>query len=653
MLRTIFLFIKQTSIAHLLRILRYTIFREYQDRKYRRQLDVDLGPNLQNPGQLIKVEPTRNGVSYTFEHASLEVDFLVPDLVRLSWKPGLSPVPYAIAKTNWPGTHTDLSQSSEGWLLSGEALKILVKPNGDLQFLNPVGTILRHELAPQYRGHSEVSAWTSRAALKPDERIFGLGEQTGSFNLRGTRHRIWNTDPVGYQTGDDPIYMPLPVYIGLHSDGCYMVFYENSFPASFTFDPLSTHNPKSPCYAAAHFEMGMLQYYFIPGPPTRIIERFTELTGRAGLPPLWSLGYHQCRWGYMNETDIRSVVKGFRENDLPLSAIHLDIDYMDGYRVFSVDEERFPNLGLLARELDEEGIRLVAIIDPGVKKDSHYPLYRNGVKEGMFANLPSGKPAIGVAWPGWAAFPDFTNPRVRSWWAEQYPLLLESGIAGFWHDMNEPACFDLMDDYTLPLVTQHELEGRGGNHLEAHNLYALQMNRAGYEALRKYQPDRRPWILSRAGWISQQRYAWGWTGDVQTSWECLRTTVVTVLGAGLSGQPYMGPDIGGFMGDPSAELYLRWLQLSAFLPFFRTHSALGTARREPWVFGEPFTGIVRQFLRLRYRMLPYLYTLAWQSSQKGFPLVRPLFWAEPENRELWEAGDSFLLGDQLLVLCQG
>jgi alpha-glucosidase len=606
MIRTIFLFIKQTSISHLQRVLRYSIIKELLDKKYQRKLEGVLGSNLQTPGQLISVEQFRNGVICNFERAYLEVIFLASDLARFSWKPGLSPVPYAIAKTEWPDTHVDINQVSEGWLLSGEALKILIYPTGEIQFLNADGAIIRHDLAPEYRGHSEMTAWTSRGFLKSDECVFGLGEQSGPFNLRGTTHRIWNTDPVGYHPGDDPIYMPLPVYMGLHSDGCYMLFYENSFPARFTFDPKPTQEPDTPSYASASFDMGALRYYFIPGTPSRIMERFTELTGRAKLPPLWGLGYHQCRWGYRNETDVRDVVQGFQENNLPLSAIHLDIDYMDGYRVFTIDERRFPELGVLARELGEEGIRLVAIIDPGVKKDSRYPIYQNGLENGVFSTLPEGKLATGVVWPGWAIFPDFTSPKARSWWIEQYPHLLESGIAGIWHDMNEPASFDILHGYTLPLATRHELEGRGGDHLEAHNLYALLMNRAGYEALQKHRPERRPWILSRAGWVSQQRYAWCWTGDVQTSWECLRGTVATVLGVGLSGQPYSGPDIGGFTGDPSAELYLRWFQLSAFLPFFRTHSALGTLRREPWVYGEPYTSIIRRFLHLRYQLLIYI-----------------------------------------------
>ena len=215
--------------------------------------------------------------------------------------------------------------------------------------------------------------------------------------------------------------------------------------------------------------------------------------------------------------------------------------------------------------------------------------------------------------------------------------------------MNEPTSFTAWGDMTLPETTQHAMEGRGGDHREAHNLYGLLMNRAGYEAFQRHFPNRRPWILSRSGWAGMQRYAWSWTGDIETSWAALQLTISTVLGMGLSGQPYCGPDIGGFSGNPSAELYLRWLQMAVFMPFCRTHSATGTARREPWVYGEPTTSIVREYLNLRYRLMPYLYTLAWQASRSGIPIVRPLFWLEPGDVELWRIQDCFLLGDSLLV----
>ena len=461
---------------------------------------------------------------------------------------------------------------------------------------------------------------------------------------------MWNTDPMGaYKAGDDPLYMPLPVYLGLHQNGGYLVFYENSFPATFQFDPLSDGANVDSTAAVVTFESGALRYYFIPGDPSRALERFTELTGRPGLPPRWSLGYHQSRWGYKSEADIRNVVKGFRQHDLPLSAVHLDIDYMDGFRVFTVDPRRFPDLPALVAELDKQGIKVVTIIDPGVKQDKAFPLYEDGLRNNVFCRLSNGELLVGVVWPGKTVYPDFTNPQTRLWWGRAYASLLKAGVAGIWHDMNEPTSFALTGGPFLPLSTWHYLEGQGGDHRQGHNLYALLMNRAGYESLSHFRPGQRPWLLSRSGWVSNSRYAWNWTGDTSTSWESLRLTIPLVLGTGLSGQPYTGPDIGGFSGNPSAELYLRWFQMAAFLPFFRTHSAHGTQPREPWVFGEPYTSIIRNYLRLRYRLLPYLYSLAWEASQNGHPIVRPLFWDHPQSAALWQIDDAFMLGEALLV----
>jgi alpha-glucosidase len=588
------------------------------------------------PGELLEANPQPSGAHFRFAQAGLEVQFLAPDLVRLTWEPGQLPVPYAIARSEWPEVAITMRPAGPGWTLASAELQVTVQADGSIRFADAAGRTLREELAPEQQGE----AWAHSAPLQPEERLYGLGERAAPFNLRRGSYRLWNRDPGGaYGPGADPLYLGIPVYLGLHGQGSYLVFYENSYPGRLTLEDT----------AAARFAGGALRYYFIPGPPARAVERYSELTGRPPLPPRWALGYHQSRWSYASEADVRAVAAGFREHDLPLSAIHLDIDYLDGYRVFTVDRQRFPDLAGLAGELAEEGIRLVAILDCGVRRDRHYDLFREGLAEGLFCTLAGGRPAYGPVWPGWCAYPDFTDPRARAWWGRQYRWLLEAGIAGFWHDMNEPAVSAAWGEMTLPLTTCHALEGRRGDHREAHNLYGLLMGRAGYEALRQWQPERRPWIFSRSGWAGLARYAWNWTGDIATSWETLRQTVATVLGLGLSGVPYSGPDVGGFSGAPSAELYTRWLQMAAFLPFFRTHSMRTTPRREPWSFGEPTLGIARAFLRLRYRLMPYLYTLAWEAAQTGHPLVRPLFWPDGADPALWDVDDAFLLGQVLLV----
>lgn len=601
----------------------------------RRAAEPPAGPPLE-VGAAERAEPLPAGWRITFTHAELELRLLAPDLARATWTPGRLPPPYAIARGDWPPVTAGRVETADSWGLYTPELRVAIGRDGRLRLFDGPGGLLRDCPPPARRG----DAWEQPLALRPDERIFGLGEQTGRLNLRGRAHRLWNSDPIrSYGPEQDPLYLSIPVYLGLHAGGSYLAFYENSFPARFELG----------AEERAVFEGGALRCYLIPGPPARAIARYSELTGRPPLPPRWALGFHQSRFSYDSEEDVRGVVAGFTAYDMPLSAIHLDIHYMDGFLVFTVDGRRFPDLAGLAGDLERQGVRLVAILDPGVKRDPGYRLYREGLEGGHFCMAEDGQVAVGPVWPGWCAFPDFTDPQARAWWGAQYPRLHEQGVAGFWHDMNEPAIAGTWGQTALADGVRHSLEGRGGDHREAHNLYGLQMARAGHEALRAQRPERRPFILSRSGWAGLQRYAWTWTGDVQSSWAMLRQSVATVLGLGLSGIPYSGPDVGGFKGAPSPELFLRWLQMAALLPFFRVHSSIGVPRREPWAFGEETCARIASVLRLRARLMPYLYTLAWESSRSGWPLARPLFWPDGADRALWDVDDAFLLGDALLM----
>jgi alpha-glucosidase len=451
---------------------------------------------------------------------------------------------------------------------------------------------------------------------------------------------MWNNDIGGsYGPGADPLYLTIPVYYCRQEIGSYLIFYENSHDGEIAVDQ----------NAQASFSGGALRLYVMSGSLPETLEEYSRLTGRPPLPPRWAFGYHQCRWGYKSEADIRRIVEGFREHELPLDVIHLDIDYMDKYRVFTVNEENFPDFKGLADDLAAEGIKLVTILDPGIKIDPHYEVYKSGMEKDVFLKLPNGDPVRGLVWPGWVHFPDFSKQDARDWWGEMYRPFVEAGVDGFWHDMNEPASFSAFGESTLPRVTRHNQNGKEGSHEEGHNLYGGQMNRAGYEGLLKITPDKRPWILTRSGWGGTQRYAWKWTGDVESTWPALKMTIGTVLGTGISGIPYSGSDIGGFSGSPDAELFTRWFQMSAFMALFRNHAAIGAPLREPWVFGEPTTAICRDFLNVRRALIPYLYSLTWQAHLTGAPLVRPLSWLDELDARLWEVEDSFLLGDALLV----
>jgi alpha-glucosidase len=624
--------LRAIGIGGIARTIHYGLLRDVIEKRF----PISLNPNIFDPGVLKQFNPINGGLVVEFEQARVEIIFLSKDLIRISWEPGKPPISYTIEKTDWDIQQPIIESNINGLSLVCDNLSLTINNVGQIIYLDADRNNLRLDKPPVRVG----DGWSLSTILKPNEHIYGLGERAGMFNLRPGNYCSWNTDVQGnYSKGKDPLYIGTPIYLSLSTAGSYLVYYENSYRSTFNISDI----------LKATFEGGMLRYYIFFGSLEDIYRRLSDLVGRPNMPPRWVFGYHQSRWGYRNEADIRKVVSGFEEHNLPLSAIHLDIDYMNGYRVFTIDSTRYPDMKQLTTDLEEKGIKVVASINPAVKSDPDYKVYSEGLSKDVYCKRPNGKIQGGVSWPGWSVFPDFSKSQARIWWQNQYQLLLKEGIAGIWHDMNEPSSFTAWGDKTLPISTQHDMEGQGGNHLEAHNIYGLLMNQAGYEAIRKYLPDKRPWIFTRAGWASLQRYAWNWTGDTETSWESLQQTISTILGLGLSGHAFAGVDIGGFSGSPSAELYLRWFQMATFLPLFRTHSAIGTKPREPWVYGEPTTSIVRKFLLLRYKLLHYLYSLAWDTAHSGIPPIRPLFWDDPDDLSLWDIGDEFLLGNELLI----
>ncbi len=617
------------------------------------------------PGPLLSAEPLTApgdesgplGVCCRFAEADLEVRFLADDIVRLTWGPGEPPIPWALAQPTADHRPSSVVEVTAGTppatpvRAATPELSVEVTGEGWVSFRGRDDRLLRRELPPLRRG----AARTARFELRPGERVAGLGEQASPVTLRGTTHRLWNRDPGGaWGPGDDPLYLCVPVLLGLHPDGDVLAFFENPHEATVRVDGAA------PVAAQARVELtfrgGTDRHYVAAGTLPRLLERYSWLTGRPTLPPRWSLGFHQCRWGYRSQGEVRDVADGFAREGLPLSAVHLDIDHMDGYRVFTADPVRFGDLEGLCGDLEARGTRVVTIVDPAVKADESFEVFRQGRDDGRFLKDADGRPLLGVVWPGRAAFPDFTDPATREWWAGLYKGLLDAGVSGVWHDMNEPTSIALWGDRTLPPGTRHVAEGRGGDHRQCHNVYGLLMDRAGFEAQAAGRPDRRPWLLSRSGWAGLQRWAWCWTADVEATWEGLRQQVATTIGLGLSGIAYTGSDTGGFNGAPGPELFLRWLELAVLMPFCRTHSVTGAPPREPWRWPEPYRTAVGRLVRFRYRLLPYLYTLAHEASRTGHPFVRPLSW--PDGRgpapagaddRLWSSDDAYLLGDALLV----
>jgi alpha-glucosidase len=366
------------------------------------------------------------------------------------------------------------------------------------------------------------------------------------------------------------------------------------------------------------------------------------------MPPLWSLGHHQSRWSYADDERVREVSREYRERDLPCDVIHFDIDYMDGYRVFTWSGESFSEPGKLVSELNDAGFRVVTIVDPGVKVDEDYPVYLEGRKRDYFCKNGTGEEYNNVVWPGLCAFPDFTQSAVREWWGDHHRTLLDEGVSGIWCDMNEPSLF-VPRQSTMPWDVVHEGDGEAKFHAQVHNVYGSLMARAAREGLRRLRPEKRPFVITRAGYAGLQRHAMQWTGDNSAWWEHLWMSMPQLQNLGLSGVAWAGVDIGGFFDDTNGELLARWYEFGVFQPFCRNHAAKGTRDQEPWVFGEEYEAVIRKMLKLRMRLLPYLYTLFEECHRTGAPILRPLLFDNPQDTSTYALDDEFLLGEAILV----
>ena len=495
-------------------------------------------------------------------------------------------------------------------------------------------------------------------------RYYGLGDKTCNLNLRGQRLENWNTDAFAFDKNADPLYRSIPFYYTLNAGSAYGIFLHNHSRSHFDFDQ------KREGMMRFWADCGEMDYLFIHGPKLdAVAARYLQLTGRPELPPLWALGFHQSRWGYYPESRVFELVEDFRRHQIPCDAVYLDIDYMDGYRCFTWDKSHFPDPKALIAALRKDGFQTVVMIDPGIRVDPNYEVYRSGLEQGFFCRRSSGELMTGPVWPPSCVFPDYTLPAARRWWGELYrELYNEQGVSGFWNDMNEPAVFKVTN-MTFPDAVQHDYDGDPCDHRKAHNIYGLQMSRATYEGLKTLQPHKRPYLLTRATFSGGQRYAAVWTGDNVASWEHLRLANLQCQRLSVSGFSMCGTDVGGFVDQPDGELFVRWLQLGIFHGVFRIHSmgnnASGNAQvdentveqaaqadrmdQEPWSFGEPYTAHARQAIELRYQLLPYLYTAFRQHATEGSPVLRSLAFYDQEDPQTWDREDEFVFGPHLLV----
>ncbi|HEY7342392.1 MAG TPA: TIM-barrel domain-containing protein [Ktedonobacterales bacterium] len=539
--------------------------------------------------------------------------------------------------------------------LRTNALDVEVTLPGDEESLDLV--IARHD-GSAVVSHATIRLAASRwpvwaSALGESEVIYGGGERTGPLNKRGRSITYWTTDPLpdhGDQTG--AMHQSVPLLIGLMDGKAHGIYFDVNERAEAdmgkTQANVLTYIPESADLVA----------YVLAGPTLGdVLRQYTSLTGRMPMLPRWAFGNQQSRWSYRSADEVLTIASGFREHSIPCDVIYLDIDYMDGYRVFTWSPERFADPAGLIQTLREQRMRLVTIIDPGVKVDADYSVYQEGIAKRYFALAADGAPFQGWVWPGLSCWGDFAQPDMRSWWGDQHRDLIDAGVAGIWIDMNEPAqagifappSVKISHGETLPDEVLHGTPDDPITHARFHNAYGLEMARATFEGLRRLRPDERPFVLTRAATAGSQRYAIVWNGDSTSSWDNLRLAIPLNLGVGLSGFPMTGGDVGGFWQNTTAELLVRWTQLGALLPFCRNHSAMGTTRQEPWAFGEPYTRMCREAIERRYQLLPYLITLAHEATVNGAPMARPLSWSYPTHAASLGCDDQFLLGDGLLV----
>ncbi len=477
--------------------------------------------------------------------------------------------------------------------------------------------------------------------LFTEELFYGLGEKTGNLQKSRNQYTLWNSDIPAYTNKTDAIYQSIPFFIGVKDHKAYGIFFDNTHKSYFNF---GASNDRFYWFGA---EQGEMDYYFIAGPEMKkVITFYTLLTGRMEMPPKWALGYQQSKWSYYPEAKVKSIASTFRERDIPCDVIYLDIHYMNEYRVFTWDEERFPNSGKMIEDLKKDGFKVITIVDPGVKADTNgYAPAIEGLRNNLFAIYPDGTPYQGEVWPSWSYFPDFTKEETRTWWGEKNADLLKEGIAGIWNDMNEPAVWGA----SFPDIVQFSDNGFGASHKKIHNVYALEMAKATFDGIKI--DNNRPFILTRAGFSGIQRYAAVWTGDNIASEEHLQLACTMPLSMGLSGLSFVGSDVGGFMEEPSANLYSRWIQMGALSPFFRGHSTINVKDKEPWAFGDYIENIARDAIKLRYKLMPYIYNEFQNSTKTGLPVMKPMFLEYQNDKECYshDAQYQYMFGENLLV----
>ena len=597
----------------------------------------------QHCGAIIDYSRRPFGLSGTTENANFKILILQEGMIKvhLSKKEEFDEHSYAIIAKPI-GVDFTLSEKSDALEIKTSKLIVCILKNPfTVIFKDLKGNIINED------DHAFGTSWigeqvTTYKKLQENERFIGLGEKTGPLDRRGHGYQNWNTDHFGYPPDSDPLYCTTPFYIGIHNQLAYGIYFDNSHKTHFNF---GASNRRFSSFSA---DKGDMAYYFIyESTVAEIISTYTDLTGRMELPPLWSLGYQQCRYSYRPDKEVLSVAKTFREKEIPADVIVLDIHYMEQYKIFTWDKNDFPDPQGMIKKLEDQGFKVVVICDPGIKVEDGYEAYESGKEEDVFLKYPDGSYYEGEVWPGWCHFPDFTKANAREWWTEKLKTYTEMGIEGFWNDMNEIATWG----QTLPELIEFDFEGRKSTAREGRNVYGMQMARSAYEGAKQNLPNKRVFNLTRAGFSGIQRYAAVWTGDNVADDEHMLLGVRLVNSLGMAGVAFAGYDIGGFAGEADSQLFARWISIGAFAPFFRGHSMINSRDSEPWAYGEEVEEISRNYINLRYKMMPYIYTSFFAAHETGIPVARSLAIAYPHDDLVYDNRyeNQYLFGDNILV----
>lgn len=510
--------------------------------------------------------------------------------------------------------------------------------------------------------------------LGDDDLIFGLGENVRGINKRGHLYRAWNMDDFSHTENKGGIYSSHNLLLFSGEQGVFGAYFDD--PGAVTFDLGYSDGGK----AVITSENGNLSVYLIESTTlTGLVREFRHLIGRSYIPPKWAMGYIQSRWGYASEDDLDFIVSEHRKRHIPLDNVCMDIDYMEDFKDFTWNPVHFPDLKATNARMKDEHIHLVPIIDAGIKQLTGDPIYDEGVQKDYFVKKADGSLFVGAVWPGRACFPDFLREDVRQWFGAKYHKLMDTGIEGFWNDMNEPAIFysreglaERLDhppvpheDGTIEHFGQaigwlnlsnapedyarfyHKVDGKMVRHDQVHNLYGYNMTRAASEGLASIAPGKRFLLFSRSSCIGMHRYGGIWTGDNHSWWSHLLLNLKMLPSLNMCGFLYVGADLGGFNADTSRDLLLRWLALGVFTPLMRNHSGCDTRRQEFYQFEGPED--FRSVIETRYRLIPYLYSEYMKAALNGDMLFKPLAFVYPEDEIALQTEDQLMLGNEVMI----